>query len=253
MKTFKIKQIKKIDKGRVLNLTVYKNHTFLTENGICTHNCDGASQQFFKAFKASMEEFHANSRFIATSNYINKIDEAVKSRFELINFDFSKEEESELMKGYLIRLWNICKAENLIIDKEALLELVKRKFPDFRSMLNTLQGYKNEGKEKISIDDIKKFNSVYKDIFQLIFDNIDPVKNYQYLVSNYSNRVDDVLASLGTEFIEYLQQEKPDKLKYLPQIIITVNKYQSTRQQVIDPQISLLAAIYEIQNVVNNV
>jgi MoxR-like ATPase len=41
----KIKSIKKIGLGRVRNLTVNKNHTFLTSNGIVTHNCDLASNK----------------------------------------------------------------------------------------------------------------------------------------------------------------------------------------------------------------
>jgi len=40
-----IKSIKKIGKGKVRNLTVNKNHTFLTANGIVTHNCDLASNK----------------------------------------------------------------------------------------------------------------------------------------------------------------------------------------------------------------
>lgn len=36
----KLVSIKKIGKGRVRNLTVHKNHTFITENGVVTHNCD---------------------------------------------------------------------------------------------------------------------------------------------------------------------------------------------------------------------
>jgi len=48
--TIKIKSITPIGKGKVRNLTVHKNHTFITENGLTTHNCDGASAQFFDAF-----------------------------------------------------------------------------------------------------------------------------------------------------------------------------------------------------------
>lgn len=35
-----IKSIRKVGSGVVRNLTVYKNHTFVTESGIVTHNCD---------------------------------------------------------------------------------------------------------------------------------------------------------------------------------------------------------------------
>lgn len=41
----KIVSIKNIGIGHVRNLTVHKNHTFLTENGIVTHNCDLGSNK----------------------------------------------------------------------------------------------------------------------------------------------------------------------------------------------------------------
>ena len=51
---------------------------------------DGVSDQFFKALRATMEQFASNSRFIATCNYINKLPDPILSRFEVINFDFDK-------------------------------------------------------------------------------------------------------------------------------------------------------------------
>ena len=98
---------------------------------------------------------------------------------------------------------------------------------------------------------IKQFSSVYKDVFDLIIDETDPVKNYQYLLSNYSNRTDDVLSSLGAEFIQYIQQERQSYTQFIPQIIVTVSKYQSQRLQVIDPAVSMLACIYELQSILN--
>ena len=103
---------------------------------------DGVSDQFFKALRATMEQFASNSRFIATCNYINKLPDPILSRFEVINFDFDKEEESELTKKYIRRVYEICKAEGMSIQKDALVEFVRRNFPDLRSTLNKLQGYK---------------------------------------------------------------------------------------------------------------
>lgn len=45
MNLLKIKSIQKIGTGKVRNLTVTNNHTFLTENGIVTHNCDRSSNK----------------------------------------------------------------------------------------------------------------------------------------------------------------------------------------------------------------
>jgi replication factor C small subunit len=163
-----------------------------------------------------MEQFASNSRFIATCNYINKLPDPILSRFEVINFDFDKEEESELTKKYIKRVYQICGQEEMTIEKPALVEFVRRNFPDLRSTLNKLQGYKTQGTSNITIDDVKRFNSVYKDVFELIFNETDPVKNYKLIVSEYSNRVDDVLQTLGEEFIEYVQSEKSVATSCIP-------------------------------------
>ena len=211
---------------------------------------DGVSDQFFKALRATMEQFASNSRFIATCNYINKLPDPILSRFEVINFDFDKEEESELTKKYIRRVYDICKQEEMTIDKEALVEFVRRNFPDLRSTLNKLQGYKTQGTNNITVEDVKKFNSVYKDVFELVFNESDPAKNYQLLVSNYSNRVDDVLQSLGEDFVEYIKQEQLQSVKHIPQVIISVAKHQSQRVHVIDPVITMLSCVYDIQGIV---
>ena len=213
---------------------------------------DGVSDQFFKALRATMETFASNSRFIATCNYINKLPDPILSRFEVINFDFDKEEENELTKKYIRRVYDICKEEEMTIEKDALVEFVRRNFPDLRSTLNKLQGFKTQGTTAITVDNVKKFNSVYKDVFELVFKETDPAKNYQMLVSNYSNRVDDILQTLGEEFIEYIQQEQLQSVKHIPQIIISVAKHQAQRVHVIDPVITMLSCIYEIQGIIKS-
>jgi|TARA_B110000967_G_scaffold208039_1_gene258967 DNA polymerase III delta prime subunit len=211
---------------------------------------DGVSDQFFKALRATMETFASNSRFIATCNYINKLPDPILSRFEVINFDFDKEEESELTKKYIRRVYDICGKEGMTIEKPALVEFVKRNFPDLRSTLNKLQGFKTQGTTSINVEDVKKFNSVYKDVFELIFNETDPIKNYQYLVGEYSNRVDDVLQTLGDEFIQYIQSEKQSAARFIPQIAVTVAEHQAQRNLVIDQVITLLSCVYKLQEIV---
>jgi replication factor C small subunit len=213
---------------------------------------DGVSDQFFKALRATMEQFASNSRFIATCNYVNKIPDPILSRFEVINFDFDKEEESELTKKYIRRVYDICGKEEMTIEKPALVEFVRRNFPDLRSTLNKLQGYKSEGTNKITLNDVKKFNSVYKDVFELIFNETDPVKNYKYLVGEYSNRTDEILQTLGEEFIDYIQSEKGNSTKHIPQIAVTVAEHQAQRVHVIDPAITMLSCIYKLQEIIRN-
>jgi DNA polymerase III delta prime subunit len=139
------------------------------------------------------------------------------------------------------------------IEKDALIELVRRKFPDLRSTINVLQGYHAEGKTKITFDDVKKFHGVFRDLYEHILDaQNNEIKNYQYLVSNYASRVDDVIQALGTNFIEYLQSEKPQLMRKVGEICYEVNKHSYESRFAIDPVITMLSLIYRIQLIVRS-
>lgn len=209
---------------------------------------DGVSDAYMKALRGTIEQFEKTARFIATCNYFNKIPDNIQSRFECINFDFSDVEESEIEKKYFKRVYEIIKTEGMDIEKDALVELVRRKFPDLRSTINVLQGYFAEGKTKITSEDVKKFHGVFKDLYDHIFDpSADEIKNYQYLVSTYSSKVDDVIQALGTDFIEYIQIEKPHLMRKVGEISYEVNKHSYESRFVIDPVIAMLSLVYKLQ------
>lgn len=211
---------------------------------------DHLSQNAFAALRATMERFHKTARFIATCNYVNKIPDPIISRFDVVNFNFDKEDEAELTKKYIKRIYAIGQNEGLKIDKDALVEFTKRNFPDLRSTLNKLQGYANEGKTHITLSDVKRFNSVYKDVFDMVINGNNPNQNYKLIASQYSTKTDELLESFGNEFIDYLMEEHPQLEKKIPQLIISVAKYQAQRNEVIDPLISLLACVFELQTII---
>lgn len=213
---------------------------------------DGVSDAYMKALRGTIEQYHHTARFIATCNYFNKIPDNIQSRFECINFDFSDTEETEIEKKYFKRVFEILKIEGMDIEKEALIELVRRKFPDLRSTISTLQGYHAEGKSKITLEDVKKFQGVYKDLFEHIFSGSNEVQNYQFLISNYSSKVDDVLQALGTDFIEYIQIEKPQLMRKVGEICYETNKHSYESRFVIDPVVTMLSLVYKIQNIVKS-
>jgi len=214
---------------------------------------DGASDQFYKALRATIEKFADTARFIGTCNYINKVPDPVQSRFTCINFDFvSKEEEKEVMVEYIKRSWAIFKAGGIEIEKEAVIEFVKRNFPDMRAILNKIQNFTIQGVKKIETNDIKKLNYSFRDVYELVCKTGDAQENYKFLMVNYSNKVDDVLFSLGNELPDYIRDNHPNKVAKIPHILIKVAHYQSQRLTVIDPAISMLAAVFEIQMILNS-
>jgi DNA polymerase III delta prime subunit len=214
---------------------------------------DGVSDAYMKALRGTIEQFHQTARFIATCNYFNKIPDNIQSRFECINFDFNDVEEKEIEKKYFKRVYEIIKIEGMEIEKDALIELVRRKFPDLRATISVLQGYHAEGKTKITSDDVRKFHGIFRDLYEHIFNpKADEVANYQFLISNYSSRVDDVIQALGNDFIEFIQIEKPQLMRKVGEICYEVNRHSYESRFVIDPCITMISLVYKLQLIVRS-
>lgn len=215
---------------------------------------DGASEQFYKALRGTIEKFADQARFIGTCNYINKVPEAIQSRFAGgISFDYvDKKEEKEILVSYIKRTLQIFKLIKIDITQEAAIEFVKRNFPDMRKIVAKIQSFHDRGIKKIELDDIKTLNYTFSDVFELLLAKPDATKNYQMLMSNYAMKVDEVLASLGTEFPTYIREHSHENSKKIPGIIIEVASYQAQRTLVIDPAISMLACAFKIQNILHS-
>lgn len=209
--------------------------------------CDGMSQQAFAALRATMEKCAANTRFIATCNYISKVPEPIQSRFQLIDFNFTSEEIGEIRMGQFKRIMEICKKEGINMDKKAAVKMVQTYFPDCRSIVNHLQRYKLEGKVDITEDDIKSIECEYEELYEMILTQNNPVDNYVYVMKNYSNSVPEVISSLGNPFMKYLMNKQSPAVKFIPTIAVLNAKYQMNLKNCIDPVVVLLAHIFELQ------
>jgi len=156
------------------------------------------------------------------------------------------------MVEFIKRSWAIFKSAGIAIEKDAVIEFVKRNFPDMRSILNKIQTFVVQGVKTIEINDVKKLNYSFRDVFELVCKPCDSSENYKFLMTNYSSKVDEVLHSLGNELPDYLRDNAPTKTSKIPQILIKVAHYQSQRIHVIDPTISMLACVFEIQMIINS-
>jgi len=214
---------------------------------------DGASDQFYKALRGTVEKFAINTRFIATCNWINKVPEAIQSRFEVINFDPINPEEEQFIKDeWEKRIKVILNKLGISIDDDSIEEFSKLYFPDFRSALNKIQSLKIAGITEINSKNLKDFGWSYEEFYNIILSTIDPVKNYQFVVSNYSGKVDDVMSALGNEFIDWINSKHQEKSKFIPSIIVEIANHQAQRNLVIDPIVSLLSLTFTIQKILNN-
>ena len=213
---------------------------------------DGVSDQFFKALKGTIEKFAEQARFIATTNFINKVPEAILSRFSMINFDhIDTSEEKEVFSKIRVRAKAVLTKLGIECNEESLDELVKRTFPDMRKLFNKIQTIHLSGVKVLDAETLRKTEWSFEDIFKLCASDPDPYNNYIFMIGQYGSRVEDVLAALGEEFPNWLNENHPEKNKALPQIIYEIAIHQAQRVQVIDPAISMLACIFKIQSLLS--
>jgi DNA polymerase III delta prime subunit len=211
---------------------------------------DGASDQFYKALRATVEMFAANSRFIGTCNFISKVPDTIQSRFEVISFDpVNKEEEEWMYESQMKRMRLLSTKLGIGVSDDALAEFMRRNFPDMRKMYNRMQSWHIKGIETVELDDVKAMNWSFAELFDLISSPCDPVKNYQEVIGSYSDKVDEVMVACGHEFIQWIRENRPEKTKAIPKIAECVSQYQAQRVHVIDQALNLSALVFKLQEI----
>jgi len=242
---FEIKSIKPIGKKKVRNLTVYKNHTFITKNGIITHNCDRLSPNAQDSLKTVLETHSKVCSFIFLTNHKERIIEPLKSRVEIIDFIFTDKQEILSMKKQLLkRLITICEQEQVKYTKENLKKLIQKYFPDMRKILIETQ--------KLADNDmLNKRNLMFQEETQLI-NLIDVIKS-----KNYS-KLCKYVAALNMDagnFYSWFEKQIPELIKqgmkkdYLGWLIILINKYAYESYFVADQTINIKAFLMELMTV----
>jgi len=158
MKKLKIKSIKCVKRGRVIDINVKKNSNFITSNGILTHNCDRISIPGQDAMRQLIEDTQDITRFFLLANDESKITDALVSR---CGYQFSLDQPPG--KDILRYCFNVLKKEGVTIkNKKAVVKLITKCYPDIRKIIGTLQSNVRDN----VIDDIS-FNSA-EDVYEKI-------------------------------------------------------------------------------------
>lgn len=209
---------------------------------------DGVSLTFFDALKGFMDQYGKNVRFIATTNYINKIPSPIQSRFDCVNFNIeSSQEEADMKAKFRGRINGIItKPLKMTVADDALNFIVDQNFPDFRGALQTIQRLHRSEIRNITLEDVKKKSYEFKDLYDLILDGGSPEKIHTILMGDYANKVTEVLSALDEGFINYIKLNRKEFYFMIPHICIEVAKYQSSLHTVIDMAITMKACVYRL-------
>jgi DNA polymerase III delta prime subunit len=155
-------------------------------------------------------------RFVITTNHINKITDGIKSRIPQINFDCQNLEEEKYLKQEIAKRINnkILPEEGKEIPREHLIEIIQKKFPDFRSIMVEVQNYLQTG--NIGDNSSNVSSKIKLDLYNCIYDkSMDYEKIYHFLMSTFGpDKIDGMISLLGRPFIDWSISEKKniDKL-----------------------------------------
>jgi DNA polymerase III delta prime subunit len=97
------------------------------------------------ALRNFLEEYSKNCRFIFTANFANKIISPLHSRCKVIEFKLTKEDRPAMASKFLKRIVGILEEEQVEADKKVISAVLLKHFPDYRRVLNELQGYAKKG------------------------------------------------------------------------------------------------------------
>ena len=120
---------------------------------------DGSSQNLQAALRGAVEEFYGRCRFILTANYMHKIIDPLKSRFECIDFNMDDQKtRDEMLPKITKRLNGVIKNEGFDSEDGVVDKIATSFYPDIRSMINLISSYAKQ--YDVITNDIFNFQSI---------------------------------------------------------------------------------------------
>lgn len=208
---------------------------------------DHLSTQAQAAIRGTIEEYHQVARFIFTCNYPEKILDPIKSRLEIIDFNFTEEEEQEQIQETMRRVVAITRQENLKISADAIRALMKTYFPDLRSIIKNLQSIAKTTEGTIEESDVTKISTSEPnlELYNFLINARNPEEIYSFISGRFKNKEYECYKSLGTQFIDFLITYDKHK-RQIGKVASIIHRYQYESDKSIDKLIPLLACCFEL-------
>lgn len=189
--------------------------------------------------RGAIEEFSANCTFIFTCNFKSRLIDALHSRCSVIDFTLVNGERPKMAALFFKRLGEILTKENIQYDKQVLIKIVEKFFPDYRRTLNELQRYSGSGSIDAGmiaqITDVKNLSDLIKNLKEKNFGGMR-----KWVVVNSDIDPARIFRKIYDGLYEYMKPES------IPQAVVIIARYQYQSAFVADQEINLVACLTEI-------
>jgi replication factor C small subunit len=198
---------------------------------------DGGTDILQKALRASMEEFSETCRFILTCNNLSKIIEPIKSRCEMIDFNFNDEIiKNELKPKISKRLIAILNNEKIKFDQSTVDKIIEVYYPDIRYIIKLSQQFSTMN--GIISDDIFRFKQIENELLDLILSK--KIVSIRKFIVNHGYDYHQLYKWLFDNLVPKVQKKS--------QIILKIADYMHESTTSLDPEITFTACLIEILN-----
>jgi DNA polymerase III delta prime subunit len=189
--------------------------------------------------RGAIEEFSENCSFIFTCNFKARLIDALHSRCAVVDFSLKGDEKPKMAAKMFKRLEQILTTEGVTYDKEVLVKLVERYFPDYRRLLNELQRHSVSGSIGVAIvsqlDSIKSLSDLIKALKEKDFSSMR-----KWVVINTDVDTSRIYRNIYEGLNEFLKPES------IPAAVVTLAKYQYQSVFVADQELNLVACLTEM-------
>lgn len=190
------------------------------------------------ALRGFIEEFSNNCRFILTCNFKNRIIEPLHSRCAVIEFNTSKKQLAGLAGSFMKRLEFILKSENVAYEPQVIADLIMRFAPDWRRVINECQRHSGSG--RIDAEILANLSDINIQKLMLALKQKDFKVMRGWVVNNMDMEPAALYRKIYDNMIEYIKPES------IPQVVITLAKYQYQQAFVADSEVNLVACMVEL-------
>jgi DNA polymerase III delta prime subunit len=191
------------------------------------------------ALRGAVEEYSENCSFIFTCNFKSRLLDALHSRCSVIDFSLKADEKPRMAAQLFQRLSTILINQKVEYDKQVLIKIVEKFFPDYRRTLNELQRYSSGGSidagTLAQISDVRKIADLVGYLKEGNF-----VEMRKWVVTNSDIEPSRIYRKVYDSLYEYF---KPASI---PQAVVILARYQYQSAFVADQEINLVACLTEI-------
>ena len=196
---------------------------------------DYITPQAQATLRNTMESFSANTRFILTCNYLERIISPLQSRCQTLEIKPPSKREVG------IRCVDICEEEKIKWENDditVLKTIINAHYPDIRKIINTIQGSTVDG--IVKIDEASLKDDLNEQIIQALSSKSKLSAIRQILADSGSREFDNLFKALYDNTIKFTSNEGA--------AILIIAKYQYEYTFVLEKEICVAAMLNELLN-----